>query len=1208
MITYYLPPWRLIMLTTSESSGIVNELLQEVSTQLADYIGNCLPVVHADENWWDTYVLSYLSYNQREWIAPSDNENLHSLDLSSLLKVLDGNWFDFQQRFNLSREDRHYAKEMQTIRNRWAHIPPEGYCSDDIYRDLDTIHRFCRTIRATTPLLDKAMEAKQAILASTIEPSTQERQKPTNLVQQPNPNQIVLGDIVQLKSDTSVQGAVVSIIQGGHENRYQVFANNEMKVLYESQISKVLRIAATPTNTQVDEFLSFLTAQQISNPSLSALYSLNTARIDFIPYQLRPVIKFIRSDRPRMLIADGVGVGKTIEAGLILREIQARRDVRSIMIICPKPLVAEKKWEMEMKRFEETFMPLDGSLLRYCMKELNLEGEWPDAYQKCILPYSLLDETLLFGTKQGKKQRTPGLINMSPPPKFDLIIVDEAHHIRNSGTYAHQVVDYLVKNAEAALFLTATPIQMGNKDLYVLLNLLRPDLVIDRDTFEHMVEPNPFINEAVVSIRTQKENWQKSAISSLGSAAETNWGRSILKENPEFKEIIELLQTKEISQETRIRLITQTENLNSLSGIINRTRRRDIGDFTLRDPYTIEVAFTQFQQEIHDEVLAIQATKMSLLHGDGMIRFLLSTIRRQVSSCLFGLAPFLQDILSRHMEELGSLDDEEAFDTDESTFVQELDDRIKMLLKKVETLPPEDPKFDRLLDIIKKRQKLVNNKTMIFSSFIHTLTYLHKKLGRESVRMGLIKGATEDEERLKLRNRFSLPKEDPDAIDILLFSEVGSEGLDYQFCDCMINYDLPWNPMRIEQRIGRIDRNGQKSEKVSIYNFITPGTIDAEIYERCMLRIGVFSSSLGASEQILGEITHEIQNIANDYTLNPSMRQEKLQQLADNKIRLIQEEEALEKKQMELFGISLPREQMKKDIEDATSIWLSSSSLQRLVINYLKCRCGDDQEYILGEKGLKTLRLNQEARAILHSDFKSLSRQKSPMYKNWEQYLTGANPHATITFEAEVAKTNNNAMLLMPIHPLVKQAALHSKLEKGMLTMVKVQSNEVSHGSYPFAIYLWKYSGLIEDMVFQPVTENDELQSHLFTLLNASEDIPFSENMLSLLDKEQLDQKHYKEWDRARKAHTEKSIANAEYKRESLSTSYNAQIRLLEAQLQSSNDEKIQRMRQAQITTATNDYQTRIAKLEMDMKKADIEADPIAYGIIQIEEEVYELR
>lgn len=1194
--------------SSNEHTGLMNKILSELSHELASFLGKVLPSFSGSKDWWSDYVISNLTNNQQDWIKPSDTGNLHSLDLAALLRVLDNNWYGLQQNVGLSKEQRNFVKEMQTIRNRWAHIPPDGYSFDDIYRDFDTIYRFSKVISAEESYQNEIYSARNGIMKVNIAPSAPETQEVKDGVQHKDTCAFSPGDLIQLRSNPSIQGAVVSIIKGGHENRYQVFANNDMKILYESQISKVQRITATPTNISVDEFLSFLTAQQISNPSLSALYSLNAARIDFIPYQLRPVLKFIRSDRPRMLIADGVGVGKTIEAGLILREIQARRDVRSIMIICPKPLVAEKKWETEMKRFEETFMPLDGSMLRYCMKELNLEGEWPDAYQKCILPYSLLDETLLFGTKQGKKQRTPGLINMSPPPKFDLIIVDEAHHIRNSGTYAHQVVDYLVKNAEAALFLTATPIQLGNKDLYVLLNLLRPDLVIDRDTFEHMVEPNPFINEAVVSIRTQKENWQKSAISSLGSAAETNWGRSILKENPEFKEIIELLQTKEISQETRIRLITQTENLNSLSGIINRTRRRDIGDFTLRDPYTIEVAFTQFQREIHDEVLAIQATKMSLLHGDGMIKFLLSTIRRQVSSCLFGLAPFLQDILSRHMEELGSLDDEEAFDTDESTFVQELDDRIKMLLKKVETLPPEDPKFDRLLEIIKKRQKLTNTKTMIFSSFIHTLTYLHKKLGKESVRMGLIKGATEDEERLKLRNRFSLPKEDPDAIDILLFSEVGSEGLDYQFCDCMINYDLPWNPMRIEQRIGRIDRNGQKSEKVSIYNFITPGTIDAEIYERCMLRIGVFSSSLGASEQILGEITHEIQNIANDYTLNPLMRQEKLQQLADNKIRLIQEEEALEKKQMELFGISLPREQMKKDIEDATSIWLSPSSLQRLVMNYLKNRCGNDQEYLLGEKGLKTIRLNQEARAILHSDFKSLTRQKSPMYKNWEQYLIGTNPHATITFEAEVAKTNSNAMLLMPIHPLVKQAAYYSKLEKGMLTMVKVQSNEVPHGSYPFAIYLWKYSGLVEDMVFQPVTENDELQSHLFSLLNASEDIPFSENMLSLLDKAQLDQKHYKEWDRARKTHTEKSKANAEYKRESLSTSYNAQIRLLEAQLQSSNDEKIQRMRQAQINTATNDYQTRIAKLEMDMQKADIEADPIAYGIIQIEEDVYELR
>jgi len=85
-----------------------------------------------------------------------------------------------------------------------------------------------------------------------------------------------------------------------------------------------------------------------------------------------------------LLIADGVGVGKTIEAGLILRELQARRDVRSILIVCPRPLVVERKWEIEMKRFEERFSHLDGNTLRYCVNEMDLEGEWPDQYRKRV--------------------------------------------------------------------------------------------------------------------------------------------------------------------------------------------------------------------------------------------------------------------------------------------------------------------------------------------------------------------------------------------------------------------------------------------------------------------------------------------------------------------------------------------------------------------------------------------------------------------------------------------------------------------------------------------------------------------------------------------------------------------------------------------------------------------------------------------------------
>ena len=146
-----------------------------------------------------------------------------------------------------------------------------------------------------------------------------------------------------------------------------------------------------------------------------------------------------------MLIADSVGVGKTIEAGLILRELQARSNVESILIICPRPLVAEQKWQREMKRFDENFEHLDGAKLRYCINEMHLDGEWPEQYQKVILPYSLLNNTLLFGPEgKRKRKRGKGLLDLDPPPRFDLVIVDEAHHIRNQGTANHEAVRFFL--------------------------------------------------------------------------------------------------------------------------------------------------------------------------------------------------------------------------------------------------------------------------------------------------------------------------------------------------------------------------------------------------------------------------------------------------------------------------------------------------------------------------------------------------------------------------------------------------------------------------------------------------------------------------------------------------------------------------------------------------------------------------------------------
>ena len=454
------------------------------------------------------------------------------------------------------------------------------------------------------------------------------------------------GKVVVLKSDLSVKGAVVEVIQGEPEDRVKVFVDGNVRTYYASQ----LRVENEYSdNTQIlpcEQFHAYLTAQQIRHPSLSTLYSLNAARVDFIPYQFRPVLKFIRSDRPRMLIADGVGVGKTIEAGLILRELQARREIKSILIICPRPLVTERKWEREMKRFDERFTHLDGNTLRYCINEMHLDGEWPVQHKKTILPYSLFDEALLYGPKtNGKKKKKSGrgLLDLDPPPRFDLVIVDEAHHIRNPNTYTHAAVRFFCEHAEAAVFLTATPIQLGSHDLFVLLNTLRPDLILDKESFKHMAEPNLFINQAVNHVRTQEQGWGVQAAGALDQAAATGWGQAILQHNPEFKRMRTRLATGGVADEERVQFITDLEALHTFSAIINRTRRRDIGAFTIRKPETVNVDFTSDQQYLHDAVLQVQAEIFKRRFGDINVRFMMTTIRRQVASCLYGLTPFSQE-------------------------------------------------------------------------------------------------------------------------------------------------------------------------------------------------------------------------------------------------------------------------------------------------------------------------------------------------------------------------------------------------------------------------------------------------------------------------------------------------------------------------------------------------------------------------------------
>lgn len=1006
-----------------------------------------------------------------------------------------------------------------------------------------------------------------------------------------------VGQLITLRADPGVSGAIIRIIAGDPENRYEVFHDGKTSFYYASQLQAHAAPQRSREILSLDAFHAYLTALQLRHPGLAALYSLHASRVDFIPYQFRPVLKFIRADRPRLLIADEVGVGKTIEAGLILRELQARMEVKSVLIICPRPLVVDRKWALEMRRFDERFLPLDGPKLRYCLEETHLDGAWPDQYSRAILPFSLFNDQLLHGGEHGQPR---GLLDLDPPPRFDLVIVDEAHHLRNADTYVHRGVRFLCENAEAVVFLTATPIQLGSDDLFVLLNLLRPDLVIDRATFEHMAEPNPHLNSAIETARRATPGWQEEASEALQRAANTNWGQAVLRNDPEYQRICDQLREANLSTADRVACIRAMELLHTFARLINRTRRRDIGAFTVRKPETVSVEFTPEQKELHDALLDTQARILSAVHGDQNVAFMMSTIRRQAASCLHGLAPLLRTILTRRFDEgvLEAVDD--TFTPPDGGVLLSIDQEIRNVVAKAERLSNDDPKFGALLGIIRSKQSMPNNKLLLFSTFRHTLSYLFGRLYAQGLRIGLVHGGTPDEERQSLRNRFSLPADAPTALDVLLSSEVGCEGLDYQFCDGLVNYDLPWNPMRIEQRIGRVDRYGQRSETVVIYNLITPGTVDADIYERCLLRIGVFRQALGGSEEILGRITQELHSVADNLDLTEDQRRERLQQLADNEIRLLEEQAALEEKQADLFGIRLPQQQTEREIHDASSFWLSPAALQSLVQYYLESRCGLGHQYILGQGPIKTLRLGQDARSQLINDFRQLPRQPSAIHREWEAWMKGSDPVLSITFESTAASDRRDVTFITPVHPLAQQAACTLFATERAISMFRVRDEQVAAGSHPFAIYKWSKRGIRDDVSLQPVCADATLRQRFLELLEQAS--PQDASQLpddAVFD--DLDKHHHRVWSEARAAHQAHTQQLARYRRESLQTSHRARLAILNEQLTQSGDDRIRRMRQAQIARADADVERRLAELNAAETNADIMAQPVAFGVMIVE-------
>tara|TARA_R110000851_G_scaffold98223_2_gene212653 strand:+ start:591 stop:3692 length:3102 start_codon:yes stop_codon:yes gene_type:complete len=592
-----------------------------------------------------------------------------------------------------------------------------------------------------------------------------------------------------------------------------------------------------------------LTYIQLSGRLANLVYSMDTTNTQFYAYQYKPVLSFLDAPSKGILIADEVGLGKTIEAGLIWTELRARFDARRLLIVCPAML--REKWKDELAfRFgvEATIMSA-GELSEELKRS---RSQYPPG-RAIICSYDGLRPPKSAstseepGTNESPREKLTKILDQSAgdEPLFDLVVFDEAHKLRNADSATSKLGRLLRETAENLILLSATPINLHSQDLYQLLNIVDEDTFSNEHVFPKILKANEPLIRAYEMALDRSYDWGD--ILSLLLKAQTNY---LLKANRQLANIINtpLSEIDLLQDSQRINLANKIERCNLLSKVVTRTRKADVQELrVVREVFAPHVQMTEVEADLYAQVSEI--VRRYALVKDINSGFLLASPQRQLSSCMYAAVKSWQNRLDT--DKFQSYEDfgvEVSTKDSPAPLMESIANKIADTVE-LDELRANDSKFTELLSTIKPFfDEYPQEKIIIFSYFRGTLGYLSERLAEKGYQNEILMGGMR-EPKQSIINRFK----DDKSIRILLASEVASEGVDLQFCRVLINYDLPWNPMRIEQRIGRIDRHGQKSEKITILNFCYNETIDQRIYQRLYERLDIFQRSLGDMEAILGE-------------------------------------------------------------------------------------------------------------------------------------------------------------------------------------------------------------------------------------------------------------------------------------------------------------------------------------------------------------------
>lgn len=882
------------------------------------------------------------------------------------------------------------------------------------------------------------------------------------------------GDEVQLLNDPTRVGVVKSVatLHAGVQY-YRVFWGGVQgtTTVAEDDLAPHAEVTS-PTDAFVQgrfgtygDFQRLMTLQRLvrDEPLRNNVYAFNASRTRFYPYQFKPLLKFLDSAKHRILICDEVGLGKTIEAGLILLELRARQSMRLVLVVCPSNL--REKWRQELRqRFGEDFRVLDAQGMISFLDDY-------DENQDRITLNGIVSLETLRGERVRNRFAESNVM-------FDLVIVDEAHHLRNFGTSQREVMQGIAEAAQAMVMLTATPIHLGQENLYSLLNLLDDDDFRDVEDAAHRFRDNEPIVMAQACIERHPPDFKKAA-EFLAMASQSPWVtrqpllRAVRNEIQAIHETVALENRPpaEVPRETILSLRRDLAELNLLGHILTRTRKKDVHErVAVRRAKALEVTFTPREQEFYDTVTEL-VRRENEKHPENAVlsQWRLNMPQRRMASSLQGMVEFYKTENGTAPDEVEDEDELGDLPSTGRSALESSERELRARLRRiVATWPASGPdaKYDLLLRAIEDVEQGDRvSKILIFATFKHTVRYLERRLKADGINVVCISGDTPIGERPALIARF---REDAD-VRVMLSTRVGSEGLDFQFCSTLVNYDLPWNPMEVEQRIGRLDRIGQAADSIAIINLWTKGTIEERILRRLYDRLGIFERSIGDMEAILGDMASELQSqMLRAAALSPDEADLAVERTARAIENRRKEVENLERSAAQFVGVDSFFE------EEVTAIkqrrrYVTGQQLYRFLGDFLAREVPRTRLQYDFEKNVGRL-YPDEALKVFLRDRGRIGDCLS---------IAGAVGHSLdVTFDSQVAFSNPRVEFLNVVHPLIVSIAEHYAKEPppAAAQHVLLRTNLLRPGFYFFFIYKLRVKGARTYSTLEAVFLDDDLR------------------------------------------------------------------------------------------------------------------------------------